>query len=47
MFGLESDRDDVITSQHKQTFGFVLFDNFLKQLLTLKTNHDMQEGFMM
>jgi len=39
--------DDVITSQHKQTFGFALFDNFFKHLLTLKTNHDMQVGFMM
>jgi len=27
---LDSAGDDVITSQHKQTFGFVPFDNFLK-----------------
>ena len=33
-------------SQHKQTFGFPLFDNFFKHLLTLKTSHDMQVGFM-
>jgi len=25
---LDSDGDDFITSQHKQTFGFALFDNF-------------------
>ena len=27
---LDSGGDDVITSKHKQTFGFALFDNFLK-----------------
>jgi len=40
-------RDDVITWQRKQTFGFAVFDNFFKYLLTLKTNHDMQVGFIM
>jgi len=39
--------DDVITRQHKQTFGFTVFDNFFKHLLTLKTNHDMQVGSML
>jgi len=38
-------RDEVITRQRKQTFGFAIFDNFL-DLLTLKTNH-MQVGFTM
>jgi len=32
--------DDVITRQHKQTFGLAVFDNFLKHLLTLKTKHN-------
>jgi len=40
-------RHYVITRQRKQTFGFTVFDNFFKYLLTLKTNHDMQVGFMM
>jgi len=38
--------DDLITLQRKQIFGFAVFDNFLKYLLTLKTNHNMQEGLM-
>jgi len=37
--------DDVITRQRKQTFGFAVF--IFKHLLTLKTNHDVQVGFMM
>ena len=32
--------DDVITRQHKKPSGCAVFDNFLKHLLTLKTNHD-------
>jgi len=38
--------DDVVTRKRKQIFGFAVFDNFLKYLLTLKPI-TMQVGFMM
>jgi len=42
---LVSDGDDVITSQHKQAYGFALFEIFLKIIAHFKNQSRYAGGF--